>query len=79
MKMAGMSPKQYRAALAEFQLTQGRAGWLFGGKTMTSGRRWAAEGPPYSVSLVLALMREYDVTPEDIELLGARWRRKNNK
>jgi hypothetical protein len=76
---APMTAQQYRKALQEFELTQGRAGWLFGGKTLASGRRWAAEGPPYHVSLILTLMREYGIDPEDIEELGARWRRKNNK
>ena len=70
-----MPKTHYRAALKHFGLTQGRAGWLFNGKSRTSGRRWAVQGAPYYAALILALMHEYDITPEDIERIGAKWRK----
>lgn len=71
-----MSAETYRAALRRFGLTQGEAGWLFGGKSRTSGRRWAAEGAPYAVAVILTMMREHDITPAEVEQYGARWRNK---
>jgi hypothetical protein len=71
-----MSAKQYKAALADFKLSQSRAGWIFGGKSRESGRLWPSEGAPYYVALIIALMRKYDLTPDDIEELGAPFRKK---
>jgi hypothetical protein len=71
-----MSAKQYKAALADFKLSQSRAGWIFGGKSKDSGRLWPSEGAPYAVALIIALMRKFDLTPDDIEELGAPFRRK---
>ena len=71
-----MSARTYRLALKRYVLTQGQASWLFGGKTRLSGRRWAAEGAPYSVALTIGLMDEYDISPEDIQRIGKPWRRK---
>jgi len=74
-----MTPGKYRAALGRYNLTQGRASWLFGGKTKTSGRRWAAEGAPYSVALLIAIMDTYQITPDDLDELGAPWRAKKKR
>lgn len=71
-----MTRKEFRAALDEFKLTQGRAAWLFTGKSDRSGRRWAVEGAPYHVALIIALMQEFELTPEHIQALGAKWRRR---
>ena len=71
-----LSKKAYREALAEFGLTQGYAGWLFNGKSKTSGRRWAVQGAPFSTALIIALMREYKIPPEEVERIGAPWRKK---
>lgn len=71
-----MTPKQYKAALERFEMTQGQASWLFNGKTKTSGRRWAAEGAPYHVALLIALMDHFGITAEDLEVIGKPWRRK---
>jgi hypothetical protein len=71
-----MSKKEYRAALEELELSQGRAAWIFGGKSGRSGRRWANEGAPYAVALVITLMQEFELTPEHIEAIGARFRKK---
>jgi hypothetical protein len=71
-----MSAKQYRAALADLQLSQARAGWIFGGKSKDSGRLWPSEGAPYYVALIISLMRMYDITPDDIEEIGAQFRKK---
>lgn len=74
--MPAMTSQQYRKALARYNLTQGDAGWLFGGKTRTSGRRWAAEGVPFHVALILTLMDELNLSPDDIENYGAKWRKR---
>lgn len=71
-----MSKKEYRAALEEWDLTQAKAAWLFNGKSDRSGRRWASEGAPYHVALIIALMQEFELTPEHIEALGRKYRRK---
>ena len=71
-----MSPKQYQAALDEFKLSQGEASLIFGGKSNRSGRRWARDGAPYHIALLISVMREYKIMVEDIEALGARWRKK---
>jgi hypothetical protein len=71
---AAMTAKQYRHALRHYGLTQNHAGWLFGGRTKGSGRRWAANGPPFQVALLLDLMFHYGLTPDDIERHGQRYR-----
>ena len=77
--MSVMPGKQYKAALERYGITQGQASWLFNGKSRTSGRRWAAEGAPYTVALMIAVMDYYGITPDDIEELGAPWRKKTPK
>jgi hypothetical protein len=71
-----MSKKEYRAALEDMNLTQGRAAYLFNGKSDRSGRRWASEGAPFAVALIIALMQEFELEPEHIEALGRRYRKK---
>ena len=50
-----MSPDAYRKRLASLDLTQEQAGELFGASAR-SGQRWAAEGPPLPVAIVLLLV-----------------------
>jgi hypothetical protein len=50
-----MSPDAYRKRLASLDLTQEQAGELFGASSRT-GQRWAAEGPPLPVAIVLLLV-----------------------
>jgi|HubBroStandDraft_6_1064221.scaffolds.fasta_scaffold2066401_1 hypothetical protein len=50
-----MSPDAYRQRLASLDLTQEQAGELFGASART-GQRWAAEGPPLPVAIVLLLV-----------------------
>lgn len=71
-----MSAKQYKAALADFKISQSYAGWIFGGKSKDSGRLWPAEGAPYYVAVIISLMRIYNITPEEIEEIGAPFRKK---
>ena len=71
-----MSKKEYRAVLEEWNLTQARAAYLFNGKSDRSGRRWASEGAPYHVALIISLMQEFELTPEHIEALGRKYRKK---
>jgi hypothetical protein len=71
-----MSAKQYKAALADFKLSQSRAGWIFGGKSQNSGRLWPSEGAPYYVAVIISLMRIYNIPPGDIEEIGAVFRGK---
>jgi hypothetical protein len=33
------------------------------------------QGAPFPVALILALMREYKITPDEIERIGAPWRK----
>ena len=69
-----MTKDEYLSALKELGVTQQRAAWLFNGKSTRSGRRWAREGAPYHVALIIALMQEFELTPEHIEALGRQWR-----
>lgn len=71
-----MSPRQYKAALERFEMTQGQASWLFNGKSKSSGRRWAQEGAPYHVALLITLMDQFGITADNLETLGKPWRRK---
>ena len=71
-----MSAKQYKAALADFKISQSYAGWIFGGKSKNSGRLWPSEGASYQVALIISLMRLYDIHPSDIEEIGAPFRTK---
>ena len=47
-----MTPEAYRRRLEALGLTQEAAGELFG-TSRRSGQRWASEGPPLAVSMVL--------------------------
>jgi hypothetical protein len=47
-----VTPEAYRQRLAALDLTQEAAGELFG-TSARSGQRWASEGPPLAVSMVL--------------------------
>ena len=47
-----MSPEAYRSRIEALGLTQEAAGELFG-TSRRSGQRWASEGPPQAVSMVL--------------------------
>jgi hypothetical protein len=71
-----MDPIEYRAALEDMGISPLRAAWLFNGKSERSGRRWAREGAPYHVALIIALMQEFGLTPGYIEVLGKPWRSK---
>jgi hypothetical protein len=71
-----MTKQEYRRVLKDYELTQARAAWLFNGKSDRSGRRWATEGAPYHVALIVELMREFQLTPEDIETLGRKYHRR---
>ncbi len=62
-----MTPIQYRDAIARLGLTQVAAGEFLIGNPRTS-RRWASgESPvPRSVALLLRLMIEHDIKPDDV-------------
>ncbi len=47
-----MSPDDYRQRIAALGLTQEEAGRILGASDRT-GQRWAADGPPLAVSMVL--------------------------
>ena len=76
MSKRPMSAAQYKAALADFKLSQPRAGWIFGGKSKNSGRLWPSEGASYQVALIISIMRLYGISPDDIEEIGAPFRKK---
>jgi hypothetical protein len=69
-----MSKDEYRQAIEKLGLTQARAAWLLNGKSDRSGRRWANEGAPYHIALILTMMEEFGLTSEHIEAIGRRWR-----
>ena len=69
-----MPAARSRDAIKRLGLTQAQAAWLFAGKSRQSGRRWATEGAPYAVALLLDLMEQCDINPETIEAMGQRWR-----
>jgi hypothetical protein len=71
-----MDYTEYRAALEEMGITMKRAAWLFNGKSGRSGRRWGKQGAPFHVALIISMMQEFNLTPEYIEAMGARWRKK---
>lgn len=50
-----MSPEAYRARIEALGLTQEAAGELFG-TSRRSGQRWAHDGPPLAVSMVLLVV-----------------------
>jgi hypothetical protein len=70
-----MTREAYRAALTEMNLSQDNAAYLFTGKTGRTGRRWAKDGAPFYVALIIALMRKYHLSPADIRRLGRPWRK----
>jgi hypothetical protein len=69
-----MSPDAYRKRLASLDLTQEKAGELFGASAR-SGRRWAAEGPPLPVAIVLLLVGNDRAKLDRVaEKLAIKWR-----
>jgi hypothetical protein len=73
-----MDKSEYLAALNELGVSSQKVAWLFTGKSRRSGRRWAREGAPYHVALLLTLMQEFGLTPDYIEVLGRQWRKGDN-
>ena len=69
-----MSPKEYRAALAELGLAQSGASRFFQTNERTT-RRWAADDGeqdvPRAVAITLRLMLRYKLTPADVIALMA--------
>lgn len=64
---AGVTPKQFKAAIEQLGLSQERAGVFFGASTR-QGQRWATgeRAVPPSVGWCLQLMLEHDVKPGDL-------------
>jgi hypothetical protein len=52
MNLDRMTPDEYRRYLARLQLTQQEAGEFFGASART-GQRWAINGPPLAVAMLL--------------------------
>jgi hypothetical protein len=50
-----VTPEKYCAAIDALDLTQEQAGRLFG-VTGRTGQRWAADGPPIAVVMVLKIV-----------------------
>jgi hypothetical protein len=70
-----MDKTEYNKALNKLGLEPATAAWLFNGKSVRSGRRWAQQGAPYHVALLIALMQQFELSPEDIRQIGAPWLR----
>jgi transcriptional regulator with XRE-family HTH domain len=64
-----MTPDQYRDALKALGLTQNEAGRLFGVHA-GSGRRWASEGPPEAVAMLLRIADRLQWTKEYLEKIS---------
>jgi hypothetical protein len=67
-----MTPKQYKAAIAQLGLSQERAG-LFFGESPRQGQRWALGERPIPVGVIIAvtMMLEHGKMPADFnKLLG---------
>ena len=64
--------QEYRKFLNDFDLTQARAAALLADATSRTGRRWATEETPipYSIALLIAIIRCYSIDIEDLEELG---------
>ena len=61
-----MTPKQYKAIIDGFGLSQERAGeWL--GVSARTGQNYAAKGPPEPVAKLLRLMVRLKLKPEDVK------------
>lgn len=75
-----MSPEQYRTIIRErFKLTQEAAGVFFGSSIRT-GQKWAADGPPPAVAMLLNLMDFSEMPPEEVEsILRSMHGRKSRK
>lgn len=62
---ATMTPKQYKAIIDKFGLTQEGAGkWL--GVSARTGQNYAAKGPPEPVAKLLRLMIRLKLKPKDV-------------
>lgn len=61
-----MTAKQYRAAIEQLGLSQRSAARFLRIDERTS-RRWAAEGAPPHVGLLLRLMIERGIKPEEVD------------
>ena len=69
-----MSPDAYRKRLASLDLTQEQAGEVFGASAR-SGQRWAAEGPPLPVAVVLLLVGNDRAKRDRVaDKLAIKWR-----
>jgi hypothetical protein len=60
-----MNGAAYRKHLARLSLSQEEAGILFGASPRT-GQRWANDGPPLSVAVLLVLVQRFDLTVDDL-------------
>ena len=65
-----MTGPEYLAAIEHVGLNQSKAGVFFGAHEQT-GRRWAANGPPESVAMLLRLMIRCEYTPDQVRKLTA--------
>jgi len=74
-----MTAEEYRKALEHYGLTQAKAAMLFNGKSDRTGRRWAAEGAPFHVALILSMMHRRGLTVDYIDGLGSKWRKRLKK
>jgi hypothetical protein len=62
-----MTPAEYRAAIAALGMSQARAARFFEAGP-ASGPRWARNGPPAAVAMMLRLMMELHMMPGQVDL-----------
>jgi hypothetical protein len=70
-----MSPVEFRKALEHFSITQEDAARLFNGTANRSGRRWARNGAPFHVALILSMMHRRKLSVRYIDEVGEKWRK----
>ena len=63
-----MSAEEFRAALERLGLTQTGAAGVdsFMGVSERTSRRWAVDGPPDSVAMLLRLMMFFELKPDNV-------------
>lgn len=65
-----MNVRAYRRFLSRYGVTQGHAAAMLADATTRSGARWAAEGPPFTVEMLLRLIQYYELPIDEIEKLS---------
>lgn len=75
----GMTKEAYRAFLERNHMTQEEGAKIFANVVARSGRRWALEvGPPFSVALLIAVIKHFEIEVAEVEEISRKMRKKIN-